>query len=177
MFVFCFTILLFSAVKASPLSSGEVEGEILNNENENEALPEVEVMPEDESMIEVGEPLLEAVGSEPEIVDLPEAAEESPEAEALPEDDAVPEPFFKVEEESDSVDEETVQDNEIESEDSLINEPSESQEAQPYEDDAKALQVEEKPKLTQEEMEKTFGIEIPECSTLDTNPRIPLHLR
>jgi hypothetical protein len=55
--------------------------------------------------------------------------------------------------------------------------PSE-EEGTPYEEDeGKSLQIEDETReMTQDEMEKEFGIDIPMCSQY-TNLRVPLHLR
>lgn len=64
-----------------------------------------------------------------------------------------------------------------------INEPSENEVAVPYEeDDDEAKQLNEEideyvePELTQEEIEKLRGIEIPICAEY-TNDRVAMHLR
>lgn len=119
-----------------------------------------------------GEILNNELDSEVQVDPLPEV-EAEPEAESLPE---VAEPFVVVEEEKDEL---IVQENEneIEGEDSVIDEQSESEpQGVPYEDEGKALQIDEKPEMTQEEKEKTFGTFIPMCST-HFNNRVALHLR
>lgn len=97
----------------------------------------------------------------------------------LPEvhDDPVPEPFQVVEEEvekqEESLDEEIMHENEVENENSeLIGD--EEPEAMPYDDEEKA--DDEMPKLTPEQMEVVYGIEIDLCN-LYPEMKNPLHLR
>jgi hypothetical protein len=158
--VFCVAFLLATAAVASPISSDE--GEVVENEIVAEE-PELE-----------GEQKFEAIQSFSDDVEAVEVEEPAP---VVDEQTVEVVNETPVEEEAAQVDEQV---NEVE----VINEPSNElgvpyEEENEDEDEAKALQTEDEediPELTPEQMEKTFGIEIPMCSQ-HTDDRVALHLR
>lgn len=155
-------------MKASPINPDEGD-EILNeivDEPQADVKAEEIQMFSDDAVQDDEEPIAEeAAPVEEELIDEAQIEAEAPVEEA-------------------PVEETPVEEAPIADEAEEIDEPSENEVAVPYEeedDEAKQLNVEEideyvEPELTQEEMEKLRGIEIPICTTYN-NDRVAMHLR
>lgn len=155
--MFVVVILLTTAIKASPLNVDETEGE------GETVKSEINVVVQDDSL------------STLDILSNEESSSQTETKVVEPEVDLIPEFFatFNDGEKDELTVEETLQKNRAESEETVTND---SDEVVPYEDDEKTMQIEEEAEMSQEEKEKTYGIDIPVCGA-HTNLRIPLHLR